>query len=152
MHWSLSLLLAGFAGPRLSQTQYNLRPAPAGSPGPEALSGGLGYGGPMRARRSGRRDGPRLYPCNISREWIRQGSIDCYLNARERFRRRGYPGFCRRPVRRGQPAGIPLDIGAARATLANSLVAGFQHSPATGLQNGMNLRSCLKIARSRGGK
>ena len=63
-----------------SQAQFNLQPGQAaGLEGPDELFGVWGGAKQCAAFRADKYENPGLYPYEISDEWIRRGSLYCYL-------------------------------------------------------------------------
>ena len=62
-----------------AQAQFSLQPCLSENNAPAALLGTWGTARQCAAHKSGRVDDPRLFPYIITRDWIKQGFIYCYL-------------------------------------------------------------------------
>lgn len=62
-----------------AQAQFLLQPQSDNNAAPAALLGAWGTTSQCAAHRAGNSDDPRLFPYEISRDWIKQGMIYCYL-------------------------------------------------------------------------
>lgn len=63
----------------LAQAQFSLQPRLSGNKAPAALLGIWGTARQCSAYKSGNANDPGLFPYIITRDWIRQGFIYCYV-------------------------------------------------------------------------
>ena len=68
-----------FSAQVFAQAQFILQPRLSENKAPESLLGIWGTVRQCAAHKSGKTDDPRLFPYVITRDWLKQGFIYCYL-------------------------------------------------------------------------
>jgi len=88
MRYAIPVLLLLLVGTRVgAQAQISLQPhSGAGAPAPVELIGTWGTSQQCAEARAGNAEAQRLFPYEVSDDWIRQGPIYCYTDWRQQYR------------------------------------------------------------------